>query len=127
MELNEYQAPETTEVHIRHPIKGPLYEGDKPVTITVYGPASDVYAESMRVYRKRLLKHGGKINKIPMDVIDAADNERLATLTESVSGLTLDGDKITPKNVRKLYDDNRFGWIKEQVLEKLSGWEDFLS
>jgi len=132
MDLSKLDVPETAVIHIEHPSLGKLKDSDgKACTIEVYGPATNQAIaqkrKAMKAVAERIGSKGIKaFGKIPPDELDEMELDRLVALTASVSGLEIDGEKITEKNVRTLYENPRYGWIREQVAEKLGGWEDFL-
>lgn len=132
MDLSKIEIPDTAEIHVKHPTQGPLYNGEDPVTITVYGPGSDQAAQVRRMLLKetsdKALKAGKKKIMFSGEEIDERLVRRLTIQTAAVKGMTLGGAEITPDNIGNLvYRNPKFSWISEQVLEKIEDWEAFLS
>lgn len=135
MDLSKLHVPETAVIHIKHPTEGPLYSDDarkKPCTITVFGPSSDqavaVQREATKWASQRMGKNGlkGLVN-VPAEELEERAVQRLAKLTAAVDGIEYEGKKVTPETVEQLYHDKRLGWLREQVMEKVGSWEDFLA
>lgn len=133
MDLNSIEIPDTAVIEIEHPRGGKLNGKDgKPCTITVYGPASDRAIEYDRKNKKRIFDRIGKKGAKGLASMSAEEAEeyaldRLSTLTAAVSGIEIGGKPVTPENIRSVYAEPKYGWLRQQVEEKLSGWDDFLA
>lgn len=110
-----------TVVELEHPITGePLLDGEgNPWTITVRGEDS---ATVKAVIRKQQDRRSEKLRKGRGHVSDSEsfDVERVEVLVAATigwSGLTLDGAllEFNAKNARRVYGDDRFAWLVEQV------------
>lgn len=131
MDISSLNIPETATVHLEFPGIGKLYADDKkkqPTIIEMYGPASD---QAVAYRRKLTRKMQGEMAKRGMKAMSSGDPEeqevdRLTALTASVSGLVYEGQEITKDTIRKVYEDQRMGWIRDQVREKVGSWDDFL-
>lgn len=129
MDLNTLEIPDTIEVHLE--FKGTkLYDGKKPVSIELFSPASDLVRDYKRkVQQKAMIKmkrsRTGTIDMTPEE-IEEQSIDRLVAFTSNVSNLEFEGEKINPANVRKIYENPKYGWINDQLLEKLGSWDDFL-
>lgn len=99
-------------LHLKDPVTGePLFDGDKPVTITVRGVESQELREKARDIERRKL--GGE--KLDDAQIGA---EKLASITADWSGIALHGPDplaCTFENAVRLYLDADAEWIVEQV------------
>jgi len=132
MDISEISIPETVEIHIEFPGMGKLYADDDKTTpsiIEMYGPSSD---QAVAHKRKLMRQVQSQIAKKGMKGIGQGDPEeqeidRLCALTARVSGLTYKGESITRDTIRKVYADQKMGWIKDQLLERIGSWEDFLA
>lgn len=131
MDLNDINIPETADVVLRHPATREALKDDdgKPCVITVHGPATDEAVALQRKARQRLMKRIGPKGLQPMtgEEAEEAEIERLVAMTAKVSGLKMNGDPVTKKNIDAVYRDPKYGWLREQVAERLGGWEDFLA
>ena len=133
MDLSTLNVPETATIHLEFPGMGKLYADDaksQPVTIEVYGPASnqavDYRRKMSRKVQSEMAKRGNR-GLSNLGDLEEQELERLCALTAGVSGLIYKGETITKDTVRKVYADPKMGWIRDQLNEKLSGWEDFLA
>jgi len=135
MDLAELEIPETVQVHLEFPNPkiGKLYD-DKgnAMTIDLYSPASNiVVAYKHRLQREMSVKVGRKGLKGFADITpeerDKQEVERLHVFTASVNNVVFNGKKVTTETIKEIYADPRYGWICDQLKEKLGSWEDFLS
>ena len=133
MDLSTLNVPDTARIHLEFPGMGKLYADDaktQPVIIEVYGPASnpavDYRRKMTRKVQSEMAKRGSK-GLANLGDLEEQELERLCALTAGVSGLIYKGETITKDTVRKVYADPKMGWIRDQLNEKLSGWEDFLA
>jgi hypothetical protein len=109
-----------------------LYEDDKktkPVVIEVYGPASDQAVDYKRKMTRKVQHQIAKkgIKGIGQGDVEETEIDRLCALTAGCKGLVYKGEKITRETIRSVYSDPKMGWIRDQVAEKLGGWDDFLA
>ena len=132
MDLNTLEIPETITVHLEFKGEKLYSDGaiDKPLTIELYSPASDEAIDYKRkVQRKTMVKlKKSRTNSIDMtpEEIEEQGVERLVAFTAGVHNIELDGKKIGKSNISEVYSDPRFGWINDQLNEKLGSWDDFL-
>lgn len=104
-------------LHLRHPVTGaPLFDGDKPVTITLAGKDSQRYRTAQRVNANRYIRQGRKITPT-VESFEADMTEVLAACTVAWTCIDLDGDAVpaTKEGARKVYTDPRCAWMREQV------------
>lgn len=103
----------------------------EPVTVTVYGPGSDEYAQAVakRDSRQleRLRKSRGKAE------VTAEQKKRdeaifLASITVEFSRNLEYGDGSLSGNElhRAIYSDRSIGFIPDQIYAELSDWENFM-
>ena len=132
MDLNTLEIPETTIVHLEFRGEKLYSDNDKnkPVTIELYSPAADVVVDYKKsVQRKTMLKLKKSRNNsldLTPDEIEQQNIDRLVAFTCDVKNMELNGDKVTTKNIRTVYENPNFGWLTDQLAEKLNGWDDFL-
>jgi len=136
-DLASLEVPDTVEIHIEHPSVGLLYLDDEkqtgPVTISMYGPASEPAIK----YRRKLLKEAtarlgkrgakGLIQNQSPEEMERREIERLCALTAGVQNLQYNGELITVETISKIYSDPKMGWLVDQPKEKIGGWDDFLA
>ena len=132
MDLNTLEIPETTIVHLEFRGEKLYSDNDKnkPVTIELYSPAADVVvAYKKSVQRKTMLKLKKSRNNsldLTPDEIEEQNIDRLVAFTCDIKNMELNGDKVTTKNIRTVYENPNFGWLTDQLTERLNGWNDFL-
>ena len=99
-------------LHLKDPAtKEPLFDGDKPVTITVLGSEGDAVRAKFKDIESRRVK-GDDVDN------ETAGAEMLAVLTAAWSGIALHSDEPLEcnfDNAVKLYLDPDAEWIAEQV------------
>jgi hypothetical protein len=128
-ELNQLALEDQAALHLTHPATDmPLYadkEETKPVQIILKGQASQTYARAVDAMMKAAAKRG-KREATPAEAREQSVNF-LVALSVTAENLTLDGEPVDSQEAfRKLYSDERFGWIKTQVNEFLGKTEAFL-
>lgn len=108
-------------MELRHPQTGAvlLTADGAPITITLLGRDSESYREVERAQQNRRLKDAarGRRNQMTSEQLEAEHVELLVACTVGWSGLVLDAKTLefSASAARRLYDDGRFGWIREQV------------
>lgn len=135
MDINEIEMPETATIHIQHPKLGLLYADDArtiAVTISVYSPASNAAIELKRAAAKRMAERMGRrgmkaLSAISPEELEASELDRLCAMTADITGMEINGVPVTKEHYRELYSNPRLGWVREQVVEKIGSWEDFLN
>lgn len=128
-ELNTLALEEQAALHLNHPGTGyPLYADDKetkPVELILKGQASQSYRKAIDQMLKNDAKRGGK--KATPEQARAEGIEFLVAVSTEIKNLVLDGKPVdNAEAFRKLYSDERFGWIKTQVNEFLGDTSAFL-
>lgn len=131
MDLSEIDIPDTAEIHIEVPGQGKLYADEgrtKPSMIVVYGPASPQAIELGKKLRRDIMQRMQKKGQRGVFSGDPESDEidRLCALTADVQNVIYKGKPVKRETVREIYSDPKLGFIREQVREKLAGWEDFL-
>lgn len=120
-DLNTLAQSDTAVYQLRHPktAVGLKHEDGKPVTITVSSQDSPRFKAMMRLRsNKRMddIAGGGAAMRPTMEQmeIDAIDTLVAATVDWNIE---VDGakPKCTEAEVRKLYSDPRFGWVRLQI------------
>jgi hypothetical protein len=127
MDVSNLQVADTATIHVKSAAGEPLYDGDKPVTIVVYGPGSRAFAtvESRQTSRalKRMNDNEGKITAATAEERLKETAEDLATITVSMD---LTKDKLTGAELfEAVYGDPKLGYIAKQVTKYLADWGNF--
>lgn len=121
MDLNTLKASETVDVHLEHPATGEkLYADDdnkKPLIIVMATTMSKKFRDIQRANKNAYFIKAKKNPKftVTAEMLDADALEALVEMTEGVKNLTLDGKTITPANIRDVYADPNFAWLKDQA------------
>ena len=105
-------------------IKAPVTGVDTDIVITLCGKDSDEYRAAYTVMVKAISANPNQSNA-EFAKLDAA--VFAACVVEWVN-LDLDGDPLecTPENVLRLFNDNRFRWLHEQVIEFVGDRVNFM-
>lgn len=127
--LNTLAVPETTELHLVHPVSQELLYADekqeKPVVVVLYGQSSRKYRAAVSAMQNRQLKRGKK--QATAEEMQSEGVELLVACSEKAINLELDGAAIdTPAAFRKLYSDPAYSWLREQVDTALADVTNFL-
>lgn len=122
-ELNSLALEEQAALHLTHPATGyPLYadaKETKPVEIVLKGQASSAYRKAIDLMLKNDAKRGGK--KATPEQARAEGIEFLVAISVEIKNLVLDGQPVADADAfRKLYGDERYGWVKTQINAFLS-------
>lgn len=128
MDIKKLKAADTAKIHIKDGNGEFLYDGDKPVTITIYGPGSKQFGvvESRQSARaiKRMQDNDGKITAAPHEDRLRETAEDLAAITIAMEGLE-DGDKQGQDLFEAIYSDPQLGYIARQVSKAVADWSNF--
>lgn len=128
MDVTTLAVTDTAVIHLKNAKGDFLTEGDKPITVTIYGPGSKQHAavearQSTRAL-KRMQDNDGKVTMAPPAERDAEAAEDLTALTVGFDGLTY-GDKTGTELTHAIYSDPRLGFIGKQVAKAISDWGTF--
>lgn len=112
---------------------GPLGEDGLPtklpVNVTVYGPASPIWAEQDAKASERAMERFRKKGKtsVSPDVENAERARKLTALTVGFDNIDpSDFDNKTGRDLHiAIYSDREIGFIADQVEEKVKTWEGF--
>jgi len=128
MDISALKVAGTGALHLKSATGEPLYDGDKPVQVILYGPGSREFGtvESRQGNRaiRRMNDNDGKITAPTADERLAETTEDLADLTVRFEGLTC-GDKQGPELFRAVYSDPQLGYITRQVSKFVADWGNF--
>jgi hypothetical protein len=128
MDASTLKVAATGVIHVKDAAGAPLYDGDKPVRITVHAPGSRAYGavESRQTARaiRRMNENEGKITTPTAEERLAETAEDLADITVSFEGLTY-GDKKGHDLYLAVYGDPQLGFIARQVTKHLADWGNF--
>ncbi|WP_109808418.1 hypothetical protein [Sphingosinithalassobacter portus] len=131
MDITQHKVADTSAIHIKNAAGEPLYDGDKPVRIHVYGPGSKAYAtvearQSARAV-KRMQDNDGKVTVAPHE-------ERLQQAAEDLAAITVRFENLEypPAKGKEgaelfeaVYADPALGFIANQVRKFVGDWGNF--
>jgi hypothetical protein len=128
-DLNDLSMKDTFEVHLRNPATDELlyFKDDvmKPCTITMYSKASKVYRKAVTEYQNRLLKQGRNAKQTAEKLRE--DSLELALVqTVAVNNIPFGDKELTLADLRSVYADPKFIWIREQIEEASEDVSNFL-
>lgn len=121
-DLSKLSSAESAEqgavMEVRHPETGePLMAEDgSPVTITLAGEDSSAYRRALHASQNRRFQRGN-LAKIKAEELHNDNLEILAACTLAWSNLAYAGEELpcTKHNALRLYRDEGFRWLVEQV------------
>lgn len=128
MNLQSLALEPTYTFPLKHPVEGTeLYDGDKPVTITVYGRASKQYRNYVTAMQNRELQRKRRKDNTKAEDLREEAVKLLVAVTKSMEGVEIDSKVYkTPEDFYELYSNEAFSWIKDQVDEALGDDANFL-
>ena len=110
-------------MQVRHPVTDEPIEG---MTITVHGQDSKRYLEQQRIMTDKRLARLGK----PMTAkdIELEELDGLVAVTSAWTGFERGGVEVpfTQIEIRRIYADHGFAWLRRQVNEAVHKRENFL-
>lgn len=129
MDIRKFAAEPTTKLHLRD-ADGELMYADakqtKPMTVTLYGPASKPYAKAQAAQQNRMIdmiKRKGKSEKTA-EQKSKENAEFLADCTVSFENVELDA--LTGYDLAlAVYSELTIGFIADQVAAHIVDWANF--
>jgi len=119
----------STEVQFRHPVTNELLWADKektqPVSVNLFGTASQEYRDARVAMQNRQLKRGKQ--KPSAEVLVEEGTTLLVATIDHFNNFAV-GEWV-PSNeadYRKLLNDPQYSWVREQIDEALADNERFL-
>ena len=106
-------ADKGAEMQVMHPSTGEPLDG---VTITLLGDDSTVQRLRLAELRQKALAKKGNFNKI-FDMTEEHSLNLRISKTIAWKGVLWEGKELdcTPENVRKIYSNDGFRWLVDQV------------
>jgi hypothetical protein len=126
MDIRTKAVQATSTLHLRDAADELMFDGDKPVTVTIYGPGSKQFAKTQASQQNRMLdslKRKGKTDQTA-EQKRAEQAEFLTECTASFENLTYDA--LTGAALAKaVYSDIEIGFIADQVAKHIGDWANF--
>jgi DNA-directed RNA polymerase subunit F len=131
-DLSSLALKETFVLQLKHPVDGtPLFadkEMKKPVVVNLYGKASKQYQRAIEAMQTRALRRQAKKETIKPEELQKESLDMLKACSESATNLAVDGvDVKTADELRAVYADPRFSWLRDQVDEAIGDQSNFLT
>lgn len=126
MDIRSKAVSETSTLHLRDASDDLMFDGDKPVTVTVYGPGSKAYARAKTEQSNRLIDRMKKKGKTDLSPEDALREkvDFLTAITAGMDGVDYDG-KQGHDLYRAVYGDVTLGFVADQVAKHVEDWGNF--
>lgn len=125
------ELSDTASFQLEHPSNGPMFDGDKPVTFEIYGRTSSVWRNWIASQaRKNAAKEkaGKKAKMLTPEEALAERAEMYATITKSITGLSIGGEEVDNFEMyKKLYGNPKLDWVVTQVDQAFGDIDSFLS
>jgi hypothetical protein len=100
----------------------------KPVVVNLYGKASKQYQRAIEAMQTRALRRQAKKETIKPEELQKESLDMLKACSESAVNLAVDGvDVKTADELRAVYADPRFSWLRDQVDEAIGDQSNFLT
>ncbi len=123
--ITKHALNEESVVHILDAAGNKLYDGESPVTITIFGKASAAYRNSVADFARKSELRGDK--KSSFEDMVAEGIEHLVALSKTSSNLEIDGELVTTSEAfRKLYTNEGLYFIRDQLNTVLGSNAGFL-
>jgi len=118
-------AAEVSDIPVKEMDGSPMLdENNNPVTATMFSPASKIWqvahANKRRKTMRKVRENGGKLEAVADDTEDTI--EFLCAVTKRFNGLEIPDE---PDQVRAIYSNPRLGYIRDQMEDAASNWENF--
>lgn len=131
-DMSSLAFKETFALQLKHPVDGyPLFldndGGKKPILVNLFGKSSKQYQKAVTAMQSRALRRQAKKTEATPEMLQSEALALLEACSESAENLVLDGKPVvTPADLRALYENPKFSWIKDQVDEALGDSSNFL-
>lgn len=126
-DISTLAASDTSDVQLRNPVTDDLMFNDgKPMSITVYGPGTKVFAKARSQAENRAIdrmKRKGKTDQSPEEKLENTA-EFLAACTVSLNNFDYKGASDAAA-IKAMYSDRSIGWIGELVDKHMGDWANF--
>jgi hypothetical protein len=131
LDLSTLALKETFALQLKHPTEGFLLfadkEDEKPVIINLYGKSSKQYQKAVTAMQSRALRRQAKKTEATPEMLQSEALALLEACSASAENLVLDGKPIvTSADLRVLYENPKFSWVKDQTDEALGETANFL-
>ena len=126
-DIKSLAVNETTTIHLRGADDELLFadtDGNKPMTITVYGPGTKIFSKARDALNKAVLERFRRKGKNRADTTLEETAEFLAAVTVSFNNFEYGGLEGHDQ-FKACYLDNSIGFIAEQVNKELADWSNF--
>ncbi len=126
-EITSLAANDTFSLELLNANDEPLLDTDgNPLSVTIYGPGSKVYAKAQAARTQRLMDRMAKRGKVKLSAEEQQreNAEFLAACTVSFNGWTYQG-KADREAIEAAYNDPTIGFIAEQVNKAIGDWANF--
>lgn len=128
-DLASLRAADTADMPVKNADGKPLTRGGKALSITVYGPGSEQFAQAQAARSQRLVarvsKRGAANGALTADEQRSENATFLASVTHSLNGgLTYEGG-TDAASIERMYGDLRLGFVADQVSSFVGDWGNF--
>lgn len=124
--LDSLALKDTTELQLVHPLtEEPLFDGEKPVAIVLYGTSSKQYRNAITAMQNRQLRRQKKAATAEL-LREESVNLLVACSAKALNFTYNDAPVDDAESFRALYSDPAFSWLKDQVDSALGDVSNFL-
>lgn len=132
MPLNilEKRVADVNDLPVKNADGSPLRDDDgNPVTATIFGPATKIWAVADAVRRRKAIKRTREANgkfEAALDNEDADHVEFLCAVTKRFNNLVYPGVEGERETVAAVYGEASLGFIRDHMIEDTRNWENFM-
>ena len=128
-DINSLAVKDSDTLHLTHPATGELLYADeektKPVQIVLWSTSSKAYRAASNAAQNRRLKRKSK--EMTAELAREEGVEILVACSQRGENFTYNGEALdNPDAFRRMYSDDKFSWIKEQVDSYVSDLANFI-
>lgn len=128
-DIRKHAVEETTVIHLRDADDQLLYADDErtlPITVTVFGPGSKVFAKAQSSNANRMLERLKRKGKAEQTADEKAEETARFLAACTKSSENLEYDQLQGEALYKaVYADVTIGFIADQVNKHLGDWANF--
>ena len=128
MDFTKQRVSPKAAMHVRNAAGTPMYDGDKPVRIIFYGPASPQFAElETRQSERSVKRHNDNEGRTVARTSEERREEAVADLLSLTAGFEhLEyEDKTGDELYAAVYNDPELGYILNQGVKFVGEWGNF--
>lgn len=126
----EYRVAEVSDLPVKNADGVMLRDSDgKPVTATVFGPATKIWQVANAAMRRKAIKRTREANgkfEASIEMEEEDKIEFLCAITKRFNNLEVPGAESEKATVEAIYNDPHLGFIRDHMADDCRNWENFM-